>query len=85
MKVRNLKLTIARNFRNDMSSSFLSLEPIASFEALMAFFDSADFRFDLILQHLKALDGDGERTVFRCRFQRSATSRSLSLDCNKNN
>lgn len=56
---------------------------MASFEALRAFFDSADFKFDLILQHLNALDGDGDRTVFRCLFQRSATSKSLSFDCNK--
>lgn len=78
-----IKLTIARNLRNDISSSLLSLELMANLEALIAFFDSADFKFDLILQHLNAFDGDGDRTVFRCLFQRSATSRSLSFDCNK--
>lgn len=78
-----IKLTIARNLRNDISSSLLSLELMANLEVLIAFFDSADFKFDLILQHLNALDGEGDRTVFRCLFQRSATSRSFSFDCNK--
>lgn len=80
---RGGRLTIARNLRNDISSSLLSLELMANLEVLIAFFDSADFKLDLILQHLNALDGDGDRTVFRCLFQRSATSKSLSLDCNK--
>lgn len=78
------ELTIARNFSRDMSSSArCSFECMAMLEPLTPLFDSARLRFDFMRHLLKALCGDGERTVLPWCFHRSATSMSFSLGCKR--
>lgn len=76
-------LTIAKNFNIDISSSFLSSAIVLW---PLVWLLGSVFALEFFLHFLKAPRGDSERIVcFPCLvFQKSATSKSFSLDCNKN-